>query len=113
MITIDAKNQKIGRVASKVAKILSGKENPAYERNAIKGEAVHIINASQADVNEKKLTEKRYDRYSGYPGGLKLPTMQNVIAKRGMSEVFRLAVYGMLPSNRLRAKLMKMLTITE
>lgn len=113
MITIDATNKKLGRVASTAAKILMGKQKTVYAQNVVHGDAVTIINASKADINEKKLNEKRYERYSGYPGGLKTPSMSNVIKHRGYAEVFRLAVYGMLPNNRLRAIMMKKLTITE
>jgi len=113
MITIDATNQKLGRVASKAAKILSGKESPAYERNAVKGDSVTIINASKADISIKKLQEKIYERYSGYPGGLVYQTLADLVSKRGYAEAFRLAIYGMLPRNRLRSIVMKKLTITE
>ena len=113
MITIDATNQKLGRVASKAAKILMGKEKPTYERNKVTGDAVTIINASKADISLKKLNEKQYDSYSGYPGGLKLMPMKDLVKHRGYSEAFRLAVYGMLPNNRLRSRMMKTLTITE
>ncbi|MDQ5969127.1 MAG: large subunit ribosomal protein, partial [Patescibacteria group bacterium] len=54
-----------------------------------------------------------YSRYSGYPGGLRQPTMEQVIAKKGYSELFREAVSGMLPKNKLRAKMMKNLIVTE
>ena len=113
MITIDATNQKLGRVASKAAKILSGKESPAYERNAVKGDSVTIINASKAKFTEKKLRDTLHERYSGYPGGLKQLSAALVASKKGYSELFNLAVYGMLPGNRLRKERMKNLKVTE
>ena len=110
---IDAAGKKLGRVASEAAALLNGKNTVDFARNTITETQVEIINASKADIDEKKLEQKTYDRYSGYPGGLKSPAMKNVIAKKGYAEVFTLAVYGMVPSNKLRAKIMKNLTVKE
>lgn len=111
--TIDASGKKLGRVASEAAVFLIGKDKPDFARNKVSGVAVEIVNASKADINERKLSDKKYVRYSGYPGGIKSPTMKNVIEKKGYAEIFTLAVYGMIPSNKLRAKIMKNLTVTE
>ena len=111
--TIDATNKKLGRVASEAAVHLIGKDKAAFVRNKVSGGVVEIVNASKADISEKKLLQKKYDRYSGYPGGLRSPSMQNVIDKKGYEEIFTLAVYGMIPSNKLRARLMKNLTVKE
>lgn len=111
--TIDATNKKLGRIASEAANLLMGKENPNFERNQLSGNVVEITNASKADIDVKKRKEKEYKRYSGYPGGLKIETMDKVIEKKGFDEIFKKAVYGMLPSNRLRDKIMKNLIITE
>jgi len=111
--TIDATGKKLGRVASEAAIHLIGKNKVEFTRNKASGEAVEIINASKIDVPERKLTQKKYDRYSGYPGGLKSPSMKDVIAKKGFKGIFELAIYGMLPSNKLRPKIMKNLTIKE
>lgn len=111
--TIDATNKKLGRVASEAAVFLIGKNKADFARNKVSGAVVEIVNASKADVGEKKLLQKRYVRYSGYPGGLKSPTMKNVIEKKGYGEVFTLAVYGMIPPNKLRPRIMKNLTVTE
>ena len=110
---IDAENKKIGRVATEAAVYLMGKNLPSFKRNAIPDIKVEIKNTSKASVNEKKKVEKRYSRYSGYPGGLKQPTMQMVLDKKGYSEIFKEAVAGMLPKNKLRAKMMKNLIVTE
>jgi len=59
------------------------------------------------------MLQKTYSRYSGYPGGLKQPTMKMVVAKKGYSELFKEAVSGMLPKNKLRSKMMKNLKISE
>lgn len=111
--TIDAANRKLGRVASEAAVFLRGKNKTDFSRNALAGAKVEIINASKVDMNEKKLSKKKYDRYSGYPGGLKSLSMKNVLEKKGYGEIFKLAVYGMIPPNKLRAKIMKNLTVKE
>lgn len=110
---IDATNKKLGRVASEAAVFLIGKNKTDFARNKVSGVAVEIINASKANISEKKLLDKKYVRYSGYPGGIKSPTMKNVIEKKGYAEIFTLAVYGMIPSNKLRPKIMKNLTVRE
>jgi large subunit ribosomal protein L13 len=110
---LDAENKTIGRVATQAAVYLMGKNMGDFKRNAIPEVAVEIKNASKASIHEKKLTQKTYSRYSGYPGGLKQPTMAQVIAKKGHSELFREAVLGMLPKNKLRSRMMKNLTVTE
>lgn len=113
MKTIDATNKKIGRIAQEAAVILMGKDSPMYEPNRIISEGVHIINASKADISEKKKGEKEYKWFTGYPSGLKTRTMDQMIAKRGVEEVYRKAILGMLPKNRLRAEMIKKLKITE
>ena len=97
--TIDATNRKLGRVASEAAAFLNGKKTPDFARHKIAGAKVEIVNVSKADISEKKLLEKSYDRYSGYPGGLKSPSMKTVVEKKGYAEIFTLAVYGMIPAN--------------
>lgn len=113
MKTIDATNKKIGRVAQEAAVILMGKDSPMYEPNKIISEGVHIINASKADISEKKKTEKEYTWFTGYPSGLKKRSLDQMIVKRGVEEVYRKAVLGMLPKNRLRAEMIKKLKISE
>jgi large subunit ribosomal protein L13 len=110
--TIDAAGQKLGRVASEAAMILRGKNSPDFQPNVVSGNKVTIINASQIDLSQVKL-DKEYKRYSGYPGGLKHETREHLIDRKGYKEVFEKAVYGMLPGNRLRAKIMKNLMIQE
>lgn len=111
--TLDAQNKRVGRIATQAAVYLMGKNTPEFARNAIQNITVEIKNASKAMIDEKKKEQKRYSRYSGYPGGLKQPTMANTIEKKGYSEVFRKAISGMLPKNRLRDKMMSNLKITE
>jgi len=112
--TIDAKKKKLGRVATEAASLLMGKNTSTFTRNKIPaGIAVEIINVSQAEISQKKLKETEYAKYSGYPGGLRYESIENVISKKGYAEIFRRAVYGMLPSNKLRPIMIKKLTIKE
>ncbi len=111
--TIDAEGKKLGRIATDAARHLIGKTTSAFQRNAMNGEKVRIINASKVSIDPKKLTDKLYRRYSGYPGGLHERRMEEVIAIKGYKEIFIKAIYGMVPSNRLRAKVMKNLEIAD
>ena len=110
---IDAKDNTIGRVANKAAVLLMGKNNATYQRNKIPDVRVEIVNASQVKIHPPKLKAKIYKDYSGHTGGQKERTLAHVIEKNGMQEVFKRAVHGMLPSNRLRARMMKNLVIIE
>ena len=110
--TIDATNKKIGRVSSEAAKFLIGKNLTSFVRNAEPEVKVTVINAGKASVTTKKKRSTVYRAYSGHPGVIE-KTMEMIIAKKGVSEVIRLAVRGMLPSNKLRAKMLKNLTVTE
>lgn len=111
--TLDAQDKKIGRIAAQAAVYLMGKNAPNFKRNAIPDVTVEIKNTSKASIDDKKMLQKTYSRYSGHPGGLKQPTMEQVIAKKGHSELFKEAVAGMLPKNKLRQKMMNNLVITE
>lgn len=110
---LDATNKKIGRVASAAAIILMGKNRTDFARNKIPNVRVIIENASKADISQKKKGKKTYQNYSGYPGGLRTVSMSQVIAKKGFKEIFRKAVYGMLPTNKLRPQMIKKLIIKE
>ena len=111
--TIDATNKKLGRVASEAARLIMGKHRADFVRNQIPEVAVTIENASKADISERKLSQLSYQNYSGYPGGRKVLKATEVIAKKGYGELFRKAVYGMLPTNKLRPRMIKHLTVKE
>ncbi len=111
--TLDAENKKVGRVASEAAKILMGKNSPAFARNIVPDVRVDITNVAKADVTEKRKETLLKATASGYPGDLKRQTVGQVISKKGRSELFRKAVSGMLPRNKLRNEMMKHLTISE
>lgn len=110
---IDAKGKKLGRVAQEAASVLMGKNDPTFERNKLVAIKVIIDNASQADISDTKKETKEYERYSGHPGGLVYEKMKRTIEKKGYGEVFKYAVMGMLPANRLAAKMLKNLTVNE
>lgn len=110
--TIDATGKTIGRVATQAAVFLRGKDSPAFERHKLSDAKVEIINASKLSISDKKMKQKTYRTYSGYPGGLKERTLEDVITKKGIAEVLTTAITRMLPRNRLRPHMMKNLTIS-
>jgi large subunit ribosomal protein L13 len=111
--TLDATNKKPGRLATEVAVLLMGKNRPDFARNKIPAIEVIVTNAGQMSFTPSKLVDKFYARHSGYPGSLKTPSMEQVIEKKGAREVLRMAISGMLPKNKLRAQMLKNLTINE
>lgn len=110
---IDAQGKKIGRVASEAATILMGKNKASYVRNAVPAVKVSIVNASKAAIDSKKKEDKEYVTFTGFRGGINTEKLGALIARKGTAEAFERAVYRMLPSNSLRSKMMKNLTITE
>ena len=113
MITIDAQDKTLGRVASEAAKVLIGKHKATFVKNAVVGEEVTVINASKVRISGDKARAKTYVRYSGYPGGQKIETYAMLTARRGEAEAIRRAVLGMLPKNKLQTKRIKLLTIKK
>ena len=113
IITIDASGERLGRLASRIAMILRGKNNPGFVPNKSPLVKVHIINASKLKVAPEKPREKTYTRYSGYPGGLKKESLGHLVARKGYAEALRHAVHGMLPRNTLRKRILKNLIIKE
>lgn len=111
--TIDAAGQSLGRVAGKAAVILMGKDQPTFERNKVTPVKVEIVNASKLKLSEKKQTTVFYERYSGYPGGLTKERMDARAARKGFKVLLEDAVYGMIPGNKLRSRIMKNLIVTE
>ncbi len=112
-VIIDAESKMLGRVASEAASYVLGKRSVSFAKNAVEGIPVKIINASKIRIGGNKNRTKEYERYSGFPGGLTFETYANLVERRGVDEVIRLAVYGMLPKNRLRTSRMKLLTIEK
>lgn len=107
---LDGKDQVLGRLATRAARILIGKEKPLYTPHEVCGDHLVIINADKIRVTGRKLEQKVYRRHSGYPGGLKEVSLKHLLETRP-TEVVREAVLGMLPKNRLRARMAKRLRI--
>ena len=107
---IDATDQVLGRLASKVAKILRGKYKPIYTPHVDTGDHVIIINAEKIRLTGKKWTDKTYVRYSGYPGGQRIQTAKEILQKHP-ERLIEMAVKGMLPKNRLGRQMFKKLHV--
>lgn len=106
---IDATNQAPGRLATKIAMILRGKNKPDFTPHIDSGDYVKVVNADKLKFTGKKLVQKDYYHHTMHPGGLKRTPMKKVFDK-DPSEVVKKAVYGMLPKNKLRDGMMKRLT---
>ncbi len=107
---VDAEGKILGRLASKVAGILMGKNKPIYTPNVDTGDFVIVINADKIKVTGKKLVDKIYYKHSGYLGGLKKETLFSLI-NRKPEFVIKHAVWGMLPKNKLGRQMIKKLKI--
>ncbi|MCX6752304.1 MAG: uL13 family ribosomal protein [Candidatus Nomurabacteria bacterium] len=110
---IDASERTLGRVASEAAMSLMGKTKASFERNKYSGLPVKIINASKLRITPKKLESIYHTRYSGIPGGLRVVKGVETMEKLGLKELIRLATFQMLPSNKLRRKMIQQLTIID
>ena len=102
-LVVDASGQTLGRLATQIADTLRGKRKPTYTPHIDTGDFVVVVNAEKIRVTGNKLADKRYYRHSGYPGGLKSRSLQEMLDRRP-EEVIRLAVKGMLPRNRIARK---------
>ncbi len=107
---VDATDQILGRVASKIAIILMGKNKPAYTPHLDMGDYVVVINADKIKVTGNKENDKIYYRYSGYQGGLKSIPYNKMMEKKP-TDIISYAVKGMLPKNKLRKNMMKRLKV--
>ena len=97
---VDAEGKTLGRLATRIADTLRGKDKPQYTPHVDTGDFVVVVNAEKIAVTGKKLDEKLYRRHSGYPGGLRSRPLRDELERRP-TEVLRKAVKGMLPRNRL------------
>jgi large subunit ribosomal protein L13 len=109
-IIVDAHQKNLGRLASRVARVLLGKDKPEYTPGVEVGDFVIVTNARHISVTGRKLDQKFYYRHSGYPGGLKSISLREQL-DRFPERVIRAAVWGMLPHNRHGRKLMTKLRI--
>lgn len=111
-VIVDADSQVLGRMSSEVAKMIRGKHKPGYTPHMDCGDNVIVINADKVRLTGKKWTDKQYVRHTGYPGGQRIETPNQVKAKSSTILVEK-AVRGMLPINRLGRQLFKNLHVYE
>ena len=107
---VDAEDKTLGRLASEIAKVLRGKNKPIYTPHLDTGDYVIVVNAEKIHVTGRKLDQKFYHRYSGYPGGLTSISLREQLEKHP-TRVIRSAVWGMLPHNRLGRAMIKKLKV--
>jgi large subunit ribosomal protein L13 len=107
---VDASEVPLGRLATRIATLLTGKGKPMFTQHIDCGDYVIVINAEQTVVTGKKMTDKMYYRHSGYPGGLTELSLKEVMEKKPTEAVFQ-AVRGMLPVNKLRPARLERLKI--
>lgn len=107
---VDAQGQTLGRLCTRIATVLRGKHRADFTPHVDHGDRVIVVNADRLVVTGRKLSDKRYYRHSGYPGGLRFETLAEMLASHP-ERVITLAVRGMLPRNRLRRTLMRHLKV--
>ncbi len=107
---VDADGATLGRLATEVAAILRGKHKTIFSPHLDTGDPVIVVNAAKVRVTGNKLQAKKYVRHSGYPGGLRSETLEQLLARRP-EEVVRRAVRGMLPRNRLGEQMSRKLHV--
>jgi len=111
-VVVDASGQPLGRIASKVAKLLRGKYKPSFTPHVDCGDNVIIINADKVVLTGKKWTDRIYLSYTGYPGGQRETTPEKLF-KKSSDRLFRKVVKGMLPKNRLADQLINNLYVYD
>jgi large subunit ribosomal protein L13 len=107
---VDASGETLGRLASRIARVLEGKHKPTWSPTLDSGDHVIVLNASRIVVSSDKLDSKLYMRHSGYPQGLRQETLGHLLARRP-EEVIRRAVKGMLPHTRLGVQQLRKLKV--
>jgi large subunit ribosomal protein L13 len=107
---IDGNDQVLGRMASQIATLLRGKHKPEFTPHLDLGDHVVVVNADKIRVTGNKTDQKRYTRYTGYPGGLKVQTLGRMLQLKPEKAV-KLAVKGMLPKNRLGRQMLRKLRV--
>jgi large subunit ribosomal protein L13 len=111
-LLVDAEGQTLGRMASKVARLLRGKHKPEFTPHVDCGDNVVIINAAKIELSGNKLNDKVYLRHTGYPGGQRSASAKELMLKKP-SAVVEMAIKGMLPKNRLGAELFRNLKVYD
>lgn len=109
---VDVADKTFGRQIVKIARILSGKNKPTYTPHLDTGDYVIIVNAKKVKISGSKASSKKYYQYSGYPGGLRERSFEQMLDKTP-DRLFNKAIWGMLPKNRLGRKMLKKLFVYE
>ena len=107
---VDAEGKHLGRLATEIVRVLRGKNKPQYTPHVDVGDFVVVVNTDRVAVTGRKAEQKVYRRHSGYPGGMKETSYEQMLARKP-TEVLRKAVYGMMPKTRLARKQFKKLKI--
>ena len=107
---VDAEGKHLGRLATEIVRVLRGKNKPQYTPHVDVGDFVVVVNADKVAVTGRKAQQRVYRRHSGYPGGMKETSYEQMLARKP-TEVLRQAVYGMMPKSRLARKQFKKLKI--
>ena len=107
---VDAEGKHLGRLATEIVRVLRGKNKPQYTPHVDVGDFVVVVNADRVAVTGRKAEQRIYRRHSGYPGGMKETSYEQMLARKP-TEVLRKAVYGMMPKSRLARKQFKKLKI--
>lgn len=109
-VLVDAGNKILGRLATQIASLLRGKNKPIFTPHLDTGDFVVVINAQKVKLSGRKLKDKIYYHYTGYPGGMKSITPKDLLQKKP-EEVIRKAVWGMLPKNKLGRQMLTKLKV--
>jgi large subunit ribosomal protein L13 len=107
---VNAEGKVLGRLAAGVAKVLRGKHKPTYTPHVDTGDFIVVVNAGKVSLTGRKLKNKTYYRYTGYPGGIKEMSAEKLLAKKP-TEMIRMAVKGMLPKNSLGRQMLRKLKV--
>ena len=107
---VDAEGKHLGRLATEIVRVLRGKNKPQYTPHVDVGDFVVVVNADRVAVTGRKSEQRVYRRHSGYPGGMKETSYEQMLARKP-TEILRKAVYGMMPKTRLARKQFKKLKI--
>lgn len=109
-LLVDAEGKTIGRLSARIARIIRGKHKPTFSPHQLCGDHIVVINAEKLHLPPKKGTRKTYYRHTGYQGNMKVTSLEKMMEK-DPTKVIELAVKGMLPANRLRPQILKLLHV--